>query len=93
MDGTVAELFGGQCYCLPFRAAAFHELAVIVKLNAEEQILVRIEIEIFPAVKLDVDVLGFVGKNENGLMALAKDPLPHGQSFDVPDCDPAFETR
>ena len=91
MYGTVAELFSGQRDCLPFRAAAFHELAVIIQLDVKEQVLVRVEIEIIPAVKIDVDILGFVCKNKCSLMILAKNPLPSCQALDISDCDPALE--
>ena len=93
MYGTVAELLGGSCDRLPLRAAAFHELAVIVQLDTKEEILVRVEIEIIPAVKIDVDVLHFVGKNKYCLVAFAKDPLPPCQALDISDCHPAFEAR
>lgn len=91
--GTFAELLGGQSYRLPFGAAAFDKLAIIVEFDAKEQILIGVEIEIISAVKVDVDVFGFVGKNKYGLMAFAKDMLPPCQTFDIFDCDPAFETR
>ena len=93
MNGTIAELVGRQRYRLPFRAAAFHELTVIFQLDAKEHILIRVEIEIIPAVKIDIDVLGFVGKNKYCLVALAKDPLPLCQTLDISDSDPAFEAR
>ena len=93
MYGTFAELLSWQCDRLPFGAAAFHELAVVLKLDAKEQVLIRVGVEIIPAVKIHVDVLHFIGKDKYCLVAFAEDSLPPCQTLDIPDSDPAFESR
>jgi hypothetical protein len=91
LDGALAELVGGEGDGLPFGAATFHKLSIIVQLDGEKYISILRKIIDIPAVKIDVDVLYFVSKNKNSGVVRAKNLLPPGQSIDIIGCNPALK--